>query len=928
MDVGAAHHKGSTFKLNTHTAMASVSMPIPIPGKTHPAFESPSDMSATNRSPHCRKASRNLDLPPLPVFSFNPGESTDQSSEQARSQSPTHPILEEMASRSESKRAARPTALPAFTFNPGADAPPEPSPSPTHPILEEMAQNSARRSARPVALSDLSYTPVTGELRLSPSPTKSSFGDVPKAAGHRRNGSEYVGGGSDGHHLNSPTFISSSPSKADQLKAAPSSSGSFERPTHRHRRSEAVSISNIDASELIRANAIAKHRAGSTPSTPSDTVQPAFFTNEHSPGTNKSISGPVCIPNTSSPRGRRESAPGVRPRVGFSETVDVIPRPLSLISSETEGSTSTVRGTHSLNGSINSLATSSPTPQPISPGLRSPKDDSPRRRPNTADAASPSPTAVSDFAPSGSVIRFPKRPLSSSGAVEAPSGLPSPPPKKKHYWFIHSSDSSPKTTPKAELPDPIAALPAFAPATVSTASRPKTSPERAASIKRRKVRKWTGHLFSRKDRQQILKAKGRRTPTPPMLAHQDTDRLNEIFDTDDTIVLREDPILAEDGKSAQDAATVEQNQPQSFYFDSAERMTSPLLDLDAALGPFGSEEKFGDNEHNTKGAASRMARLHSSERRGPVDAFGSLHRRSESAPQMPPVNRNLFGVHRLGSSTSLADDVFDEEEEDNFLAKEHEPEQTNIAMEPVNALQPGTTATDPSPQQLRDVGQQDRRSSTGLGLAIAYGEADGVEILDTEDDLSPGPARSSNSTITAPVLTEADPLKRPASPPMEFLYGAPQSIYASSTEGPTAPNSAVSSPEPEHVSFQSHPRFNRYAGEQHLDVILRGSTDDLPSLSDSVSTGILPRFSSSAATRSSTEQRAASFCAQSVPNQSQTSKRWSVASLNKLIPGSTNGSKLKLEETATPFEAEKTKKKTNRFSKLVNFWRSKERGEK
>ena len=890
-------------------------------------------MLATSSSPHRRKASRNPNLPQLPVFSFNPGESTDQSSEQARSQSPTHPILDEMAARTESKRAARPPALPAFTFNPVLDAPPEPSSSPTHPILEEMAQNSARRSARPGALSDLSYTPVTGELRVSPSPTKSSFGDIPKGAGHRRNGSEYVGGGSDGHHLNSPTLISSSssPSKADQSKVGPSSKGSFERPTHRHRRSEAVSISNIDASDLIKANAIAKHRAGSTPSTPSDTVPPTFFTSEHSPRASQSNFGPVCVPNTNLPRRRRESAPGIHPRVGFSETVDVIPRPLSLISSETEGSTSTVRGTHSLNGSVNSFATSSPPPQPISPGLRSANDDSPRRRPNTADAASPSPTPISDFGPSGNAVRYPKRPLSSSGAIEALSGSPSPPPKKKHYWFLHSNDSSPKTTPKSELPDPIAALPAFAPATVSTASRPKTSPERAASIKRRKVRKWTGHLFSRKDRQQLLKAKGRRTPTPPMLIRQDTDHLNEIFDTDDTIVLREDPILGENRNKAQDEVlppTIEQNRPQIYHLESAERMTSPVLDLDAALGPFGSEEKFGDNEHNTRGSASRMARLHSSERRGSVDAFGSSHRRSESAPQMPPINRNLLGMHRLGSSTSLTDDVFDEEEEDNFLAKEQEPEQTSLAMESLNASQPEMAATDLSPQQLRDVRHQDRRSTTGLGLAIAHDEADDVEILDTEDDLSPVPARSSNSTITAPVLTEADLLKRPASPPMEFLYGAPQSIYASSTEGPTAPNSAVSSPEPEHVSFQSQPRFNRYAGEQHLDVMLRGSTDDLPSLSDSVSTGVLPRFSSSAATRSSTEQRAASFSAQSVPKQSQTSKRWSVASLNKLMPSSTNGSKLKLEETAPPFEAEKTKKKTNRFSKLVNFWRSKERVEK
>ena len=52
-------------------------------------------------------------------------------------------------------------------------------------------------------------------------------------------------------------------------------------------------------------------------------------------------------------------------------------------------------------------------------------------------------------------------------------------------------------------------------------------------------------------------------------------------------------------------------------------------------------------------------------------ALGSyLHRRAESAPAMPPMNRPVFGVHNMGSNVSLSQDVFDEEEEDNFLAGE------------------------------------------------------------------------------------------------------------------------------------------------------------------------------------------------------------------------------------------------------------------
>jgi len=207
--------------------------------------------------------------------------------------------------------------------------------------------------------------------------------------------------------------------------------------------------------------------------------------------------------------------------------------------------------------------------------------------------------------------------------------------------------------------------------------------------------------------------------------------------------------------------------------------------------------------------------------------------------------------------------------------------------------------------------------------------ADRIAIVDTDEDLeSRRPTRSSDSTITAPVISEADLPKRPTSSPMEFLYGAPQTSYASSTEGRTTTSSAISSPDAERMSFNGQPRLNRYAGDQNLDVVLRGSNDDLPSLTDSVSTGVMPRFSSSAGTRSSTEQRAVSFYGPPQAKSTQTWKRASLASLNRLIPGSANGSKLRFEETAAPAEGEKAAKKSNRMSRLMHFWRSKEKGEK
>lgn len=320
--------------------------------------------------------------------------------------------------------------------------------------------------------------------------------------------------------------------------------------------------------------------------------------------------------------------------------------------------------------------------------------------------------------------------------------------------------------------------------------------------------------------------------------------------------------------------------------------SDPVLDLDTVMVDAGSETP-------TRGPANRIAKLHSSERRGQVDAFGAFHKRAESAPDMQPVNRASFNIHRMGSSTSLAADVFDEEEEDNFLAGK------NTEIE--------ARDDEPSPFTTDD-------AEGGLGLALS---TDDVVIVDPEGDFDPN--RSSNSTIEA---LPADP-KRPASSPMIFSYSIPHSQYASSTEGRTTSASMISSPDAEHVSFESFSRGPRYLGEPNPDFILRASNEDLPSLSDSHSSNAIPRMSSSANTRSSVEQRAHSVCVPGTPRTNQPAwKRASLASLNRLIPGSANGSKLKFE--AVPAEqsslsGEQEKRKSHRLSKLMKFWRSKEK---
>ncbi len=897
----------------------------PTPVGRHSPFDSISVFSRPSTSTgharkHSRAHSRNPCAAPLPDFVYNPGAVPDKTETENTEKDLSIP--DEMPANTVSRRAPKPPPLPSFSFNPGADLPVEPSPSPTHPILEEMATNQQRasRSARQAPLSVFAFAPgSTTTPERSPSPSKQGFGDVAGSSrasrrGHQRQGSEFVGGGADGNQL-----ISTSPGKGETRAQGPPVTA-WNPKSHQHRRSQAVSISEIENSELIKANAVAKHRAGSTPGTPSETTPPFF---SHSPQRQSMSYAPTSSP-TASPR-RRGSAPGARPRVGFSETIDVIPRPLSLISSETEGSTSTIRGNHSLSGSLNSIATS-PNPRLSWAGEQSfsspmSTDISPPRRPVTADPATPGPggSVLQDSV----TVNMPKRPLSASDSpVATNSG--SPPTKKKHFWFSASAETSPCPTPKVEKQDPMADMPAFSPSIGEELTRPKTSPERNASLKKRKVVKaWTHGIFSRKGRSRSMKVKPKRTPTPP-LSRRASDHLNEIFDDDNTVVIRDTPSpVQRRGSAPTSQLSTNQNMPQYAVFN--ERVTSPIIDLDAALGPFGSEEKLSDSA--SMAPAARMAKLHSSERRGLTDAFGAFHRRAESAPALPPMNRPVFGVHNMGSNVSLSQDVFDEEEEDNFLAGEGAAVMSAISKDgdcPSRSVSP-----QPEPPAKRG-SLFVHSSGDGLGLSVSPSANDGVIIVDSEEDTVLDRARSSNSTLEAPILPDADMPKRPATSPLplEFAYSASRVNYASSTEGRTATNSLISSPDPDHVSFDEHPRFHRSCGEPSPEVGLRPSTDDLPSLTDSISTSGLPRFSSSANTRHSAEQRSVSVSAPAVPKPNNAWKRASLASLNRLIPGSSNGSRLKFETVAEPAEEEKTKKKTNRISKLMHFWRSKERGEK
>jgi hypothetical protein len=899
--------------------MASLSLPATVPA--YLPLDPPNDLPISSKPIHIRRTSRNPNLAPLPAFTFNPGAMDNTNNEEQSS--PAGPGQDNKGAGNEAIRKS-PPPLPAFTFNPGAAAQSgSGSSSPTHPVLEEMAQNQSRRTSRPAVLPAFNFNPSGGEMQTTPSPTKSSFTLEPptsaRSIGHRRGASEYIGAREAAQPSTTPP-TNASPQKS--VLGPPVTGHSAPRFSHQHRRSQAVSITEIETSDLIKASAIAKHLAGSVPSTPTD-----LPSNDHFSRASQSISSLYGRTPPTSPR-RRASATGPRPRVGFSDTVDVIPRPLSMISSETEGSTSTVRGSHSLTGSITSLGSPAARSTP-SPNF---DDSAPAPRPKTADAASPSthlPVRDDELC----MIGLPKRPLSASDSASlfASSGSPA---NKKRFWFTGSNEVSPRTTPKhtpsSEATDPMTSSMPTLPIvpTTSAQTRPKTSPDRKGSIKKRKVRNIAGAIFSRKTRSRAVQGRGRRTPTPPLSRSYGAEVTDAVFDDDNTVVIANSPSTLPEESQGLSLNTNLQNESfsSSCGNDGDDRVTSPVIDLDAALGPFGSEEKLPQT-----GFAAARNRMHSGIGRGIPDAFGIVHRRAESAPQMPAINRAMFGMHRLGSNTNVAEEVFDEEEEDDFLAEENKPR----------------AESDPTPVQgdtERTSGSRSSKASSTIrhnhlgslsshgGLAIPTGVVDGVEIVDAEDDIVQETARSSDSTLTAPSMLEPE-IKQTTPSPMTFAYPAPQTSYASSGEGRSAPSSAISSPDADHINFDNYPRFSRHMSELSPDLGLRISTEDVPSLCDSVSTGNAPRISSGAATQSSADLRSSSISAPSPGRDAKPPQAWkraSLASLNRLIPGSSHGekSRLRFEESIEHDQEQKARKKGNRISRLMNFWRSKEKENK
>lgn len=805
------------------------------------------------------------------------------------------------------------SALPDFSFNPaGTPAPPPPAP------------------------------PASRSPQLSPTATPAKA-----IGGHRRGGSEFIGGDS---RPGGSSLMSTSPTKGDDVLPTPSNNLRPGPPAgrrgHAHRRSGAVS--SHDLSSIM--NPPANSKSGSAPVTPSDGPQFAFG---HS--VNKSMSQPSLRDASSFQEVDSSQRPPSRARVGFSDKVEYI-RPLSTISSGTETSMSTARG-HSATNSLSSVISGTSSPSNFRngrPALSTVDDES---RPSTAGAI------LDNFNTKHIVFAddvYRKRP---SSAISSPTAAVSPAlsassTKRRSFFRLDprkgdSAEPSPASISDCSLTVPVdSPLPSPMIDDESSTEHTEKSKSRKSNKAPRKVKSWASSIIPKKAKHS-KKVKGRAaTPPPQSPGDMDSDASEDIdfeanFDVDNTVTIVSPSDAAPSPKLQTDYATW---QPRELKrVDSDNR--NPVIDLDAALGPFNTPQ--GPNARGPRSFGAHRRAMHS------AGGLVQNHRRTESAPELVPFELRNTTV----ASTSKMADVFEEEEPEDDSAQSS-AKSTNsesaIGEEREEADEPKIQIVETDERQIGS--SINWNFSNGLGLkrsekkrekglpepcsprsrpasnveAERSPKADAVEVVeDHEEPRTSSLTHSSDSTVTPSIsandtkethqvmnLTLPMPQQDMMTP--DTFTSFPSSDFRSSQISLDTPRLGTAASSMTDYQAMPSPRFGEPGPE------LRVSVDDVPSLTSSRSTMTSAMQSGFHAFPSpyQREDRSASLC--SAPSDiERRRKRSSIASLSRLINTSSFAERSKLSIETRPqseyMEAthKDSKKKHKRLSKLM-FWKPKE----
>jgi len=819
----------------------------------------------------------------------------------------------------------------------------------------------------------------------------------PRAGGHRRRPSEFVGGdqlvtppAGDGDKRDEPL----SPTKPSAPSGPPPGRGPGRR-HHAHRRSAAVSGVDLNAINKALGTNLT---AGSAPCTPGD----RNFDTGH-----EDISRPLSYSAGSLGRPTPPASPQfvpvppVPPVPPIPAAIYIQPAPNN--DDEDIGRpVSAVSAVSSETLTNNTVKVEQPgNPPPVQ--SRPTQNRSSKPRPKTADAS-----LAFDLIPTQNVPDVPavkrskstghsrSRKSMSTGNLEAMLASNGPD-------DAHSTDTS-----RPSYSDD------GSESSYSEHDGDGTSPKKSRSkSKKKRVRSWAGAILTRGKGKRHAKpeTEEKKRPTaltPPTLTRTNSEVgsvLDVDFDNDDVVVLRT-PTNPEATFAAAESVREEPPtpvpapapapsletawKPRSFYEQTAQgdMLSSPIIDLDAALGPFNTPDM-----RPAHGAPSKFSvatqRMYSGGRRGEfVGPEMRYHRRTESAPVMQPFDRSSLGPIRLGGTTSETPDVFYEEEEDEFLAASQSPRGRATPI-PSGRVMPAQRATSAKVIAAAPAVSEDDKLSIKSGdSADTSGTAKTARTAKTAGTLTRAPEASSSvgsleqtglgiqATDKVVSQLEAHPVRRHVPDPMHDtgnpFAGQPQSpIDILKSEDritrPRVPPSPDVSPgflavdkrpaTSPHELLPNIPRFSLSAGVsptsssfpspdaprafndrnfsshsyQHLPSdYTYASVEDVPSLTSSASTmtNTMNRLSSSFFPRARlSTDRAASFSAavHRRSSQANSSKRSSLASLSKLVGGPhSERSKLHQEEKPPGDAPDSSKMKGRRLSRLMHFWKLRE----
>ena len=815
---------------------------------------------------------------------------------------------------------------------------------------------------------------LTEDTKTPPETPDESVPVTPPRRGHRRGGSELVGGDS---RFGVSNAVSSSPTKTSALPVPESASAPQPTPRHGHAHRRSAAMSSHDVGTIMHPTELQPRLSSSLPNTPLEhpSEVPPFERQVSSPELHGDLADPFG-PSLDDIAAR----PPSRPRVGFSDNIEYIPRPLSTISSETESSVSTILG-HSVNNSISSVLSLS-TPSPPSTRIL----PSPRTTLSTAVEDEEKPRARSSLEISRRIEKEGewlksrpgslKRPWSESAMAPLRTTFVEPEPpirdrakhKKKHS-ISHALGfdrrrSEPTIGMNAGEPSRLSAI-SLQESDSSVHSVADGSGSRAVDHRSstRRIKQWAASKLSKKTKEvhKALTASSSTSSIRPESAGSvsvpgQVPMSPPIAETDlDTVFSGQDDTTDSQRPSSPSKLRVDSDTPppsQQSSASSRDFEDFAMVDLDAALGPM-KTPPIGSQRQRKELHSSRLTKDFS----GPG---GHYHRRTESAPLLSPFESGRIGTP---SQSSMAD-VFEEEEEDETLlgqrrlpagSQSEQDDETGVGVQIVDldsaaqmstfnwvaedglGIQRGewepdrpTTSHGNSSSKLSTSGTERRGSS--IAEETIYEEVspgEGVEIVEAhEEPRTSSLTKSSDSSETPTIL--APPMSLLPLPDGQQSLTTPDTLQTSTFSSPDFGRRQGSFDTSRLGTSASSMTDNRTMSSCTTGEQLRVSVDDVPSLTSSRSTMLSTMHANSSRREFGGDRNssASSGALDSPISAERRRKRGSIQSLSQLVGGSFS-SKSKSTDELRPHTAAdsisaltKTPKKEHRLKKLM-FWKSK-----